>query len=76
MPTLRDLRKLALLSSTELADAVQVSRKTIWEWEHAQSRPSPAHQRRLVVFLKISPAELLQAIEETAKESKKELAAA
>ena len=76
MPTLRDLRKQALLSSTELAGAMQVSRKAVWEWERAQSRPSPAHQRRLVVLLKVSPAELLQALEETAKEGKKERAAA
>ncbi len=76
MPTLRDLRKLALLSSTELAEAMQVNRKTVWEWEHAQSRPSPAHQRRLVEVLKVSPAELLQALDETAKEEKKERAAA
>ena len=72
MPTLRALRKLALLSIAELAAAVDVKRQAVWEWENGLTRPSPAHQRKLVKVLNLTPAELLQALEETAKEREKE----
>lgn len=76
MATLRVLRKHALLSMEELATVVGVRRQAVWEWENGLSQPRPAHQRKLVEVLKISPAELLQALEETAQESKKEQPAA
>jgi transcriptional regulator with XRE-family HTH domain len=72
MATLRMLRKQALLSMEELATAVGVKRQAVWEWEKGVSQPRPVHQRKLVAALKISPAELLQALEETAKENQKE----
>jgi DNA-binding transcriptional regulator YiaG len=76
MPTLKRLREEALLSSTELARLVGVSYHTVYEWEHAMARPSPANQRKLVVALNITPTVLLQAIEETRKEAKGDRAAA
>jgi DNA-binding transcriptional regulator YiaG len=76
MPTLKRLREEALLSSTELARLVGVSYHTVYEWEHAMARPSPANQRKLVVALNVTPAVLLQAIEETRKEAKGDRAAA
>ena len=72
MATLKHLRELMLLSQSELAHLVGVSLQTIYEWEHARARPSPVNRRKLVEVLKITPAELLQTLEETAEEGKKE----
>lgn len=71
MATLHVLRTQALLSMAELGAAVEVKRQAVWEWEHGLARPTPAHQRKLVEALNITPAELLQALEETAKEKQK-----
>lgn len=76
MPTLKRLREEALLTQEELANACGVSRQAVWKWEHAQARPSIAILRRLVEVLGKSPKEVLDAIDETAKERKKERPAA
>ena len=76
MPTLKRLREEALLSQTELAHQIGVSLQTIYDWEHARARPSPANRRKLVVALGVSATDLLQAIEETRKEYEKDRAAA
>ncbi len=72
MPTLKRLRELAVLSRSELAEACGVSRQTIWEWESGRARPTALRQRKLLEALKITPAELLDALEETRKEKEKE----
>lgn len=76
MPTLKQLREKGMLTQEELAQACDVSRYTIWEWEHARARPSIANQRKLVRALMVSPPDLLQAIEETRKEAENGCAAA
>ncbi len=76
MPTLKRLREEALLSPTELARLLGVSYHSVYEWEHAMARPSPANQRKLVVALGVSSTQLLQAIEETRKEYESGWAAA
>ena len=72
MATLKHLRDLMLISQSELAHLVGVSIQSIYEWEHARAQPSYANRRKLVEVFKITPAELLQALEETAKEREKE----
>ena len=76
MPTLRQLREKVMLTQEELAQACGVRRYTIWEWEHARARPSIANQRKLVKAFEVNSIDLLQAIEETKKESGDDRAAA
>jgi DNA-binding transcriptional regulator YiaG len=68
MATLKDLRERALLSQVELARLLGVNSKTVWDWEHGNVKPSSANRRKLVIVLRVTPQELLQAIEESAKE--------
>ncbi len=72
MATLRDLRELAMLSQTELAQRVGVSKQSVWEWEHGEAKPAPVHRRKLLEVLGVTPRELLDAIAETAKQAKQE----
>ena len=65
MATLKDLREEAMLSKVELAQQCGVSNQTVWEWETARAKPSPAHQRKLVEIFKKSPREVLDAIKAT-----------
>jgi transcriptional regulator with XRE-family HTH domain len=69
---LRELRELALLSQTELAQKVGVSKQSVWEWEHGDAKPAPAHRRKLLEVLGVTPQQLLDAIAETAKEAEEE----
>jgi transcriptional regulator with XRE-family HTH domain len=79
--TLRDLRELALLSQSELAQKLKVSKQAITEWEHGRAKPSPDHRRRLLEVLNatghvnLTSKDLLDAINETAHDGEKELAA-
>jgi transcriptional regulator with XRE-family HTH domain len=75
MATLKELREEALLSKVELARLCQVSYQTVWEWENAKARPSPAHQRQLVDIFHRSPRELLDAIKATQEAAKERPAA-
>ena len=65
MPTLRDLRERALLSSGELAKLCAVTKAAVSLWESGEHRPSAEHQRKLVTIFKCSPDELLAALRET-----------
>lgn len=71
MPTLKQLREQALLSQSELAEAIGVHPRSILDWEHGRKLPRPAHRRKLAEALKISPQELLAAMKET-KERRKQ----
>jgi transcriptional regulator with XRE-family HTH domain len=79
--TLRDIRELALLSQSELAQKLKVSKQAITEWEHGRAKPSPDHRRRLLEVLnatghvQLTSKDLLDAINETARVEGKELAA-
>lgn len=70
MATLKELREEAMLSKVELAQRCQVSFQTVWEWETARARPSPAHQRKLVEIFQKSPREVLDAIKATQEAAK------
>lgn len=72
MATLRDLRDLAMLSQTELAQLVGVSKQSVWEWEHGEAKPAPVHRRKLLEIFGVTPQQLLDAIAETAKQAKPE----
>ncbi|GEM_PF-1649724 len=65
MPTLRDLRERALLSSGELAKLCAVTKSAVSLWESGEHRPSAEHRRRLVTIFQCSADELLAAIRET-----------
>lgn len=75
MKTFKRLREEAMLSQTGLADACGVSKQTTWEWEHAYARPSPENMRKLVEVLGKGASEILDALDATAEEAKKEAAA-
>lgn len=61
---LRELRKNALMTQQELAAALGVDQKRISQWENGEVRPRPANLRRLCDALKVTPRELLDALEE------------
>ena len=67
MPTLKDLREMALLSQSELAKLCNVQKQAVWHWENGVSRPSAEHQRQLVKIFNCTPGELLAALKETQK---------
>lgn len=62
MLTLKDLRKRAMLTQSELAEKVGVRYQTIYYWESGRGIPRPTHQRLLVEALKCTPDELLTAL--------------
>jgi transcriptional regulator with XRE-family HTH domain len=75
MPTLKRLREEAALSQIELGRVCGVSSHTIWRWEQALSRPSPEHRRKLSEIFGKTPKEVLEAIDTTAEQAKKQAAA-
>lgn len=67
MPTLKQLRELAMLTPDEVAKACGVTRQSVWKWEHGIAKPSIPIRRKLVEIFGVSPSELIQAIEESGK---------
>ena len=53
-------RKKALLTQEDLADLMQVSRQTIYKWEHNLSNPELGKLAQLTKILKISFDDLLK----------------
>jgi transcriptional regulator with XRE-family HTH domain len=60
----RVARKLTL---DDLAQALGVSKPTIWAWEHAKSRPRPERHAALARILKV-PVEVLMHVEPMAND--------
>ncbi|HLV97327.1 MAG TPA: helix-turn-helix transcriptional regulator [Ktedonobacterales bacterium] len=75
MITLRRLREEAAYSLSEVAQGCGVRRQTVWQWENAKARPSPAHRRKLAEFFKCEPKEILAIVEATEQEFKERAAA-
>jgi DNA-binding transcriptional regulator YiaG len=48
---IRDARTQAHLSQTELAARLQVSLRTVQNWEAGIGLPQPKHRRRIALFL-------------------------
>lgn len=48
---IRDARKRAHLSQTELASQLNVSLRTVQNWEAGIGLPQPKHRRRIAAFL-------------------------
>ena len=67
MPTLKQLRELAMLTPDEVAKACGVTRQSVWKWEHGTAKPSIPVRRKLVEIFGVSSSELIQAIEESGK---------
>lgn len=57
---LRELRRKKGLSVTELANALGVSRPTVWSWESARNQPRKKHVAALAATLEVSENEILQ----------------
>ena len=64
-PSLRELRRRAMLTQQELADRLGVDQRRIHEWESGTAMPRPVNQRRLCEALGVTSAELLDALEGT-----------
>lgn len=62
------LRRAALLTQAELAGKVGVHQQALGRWETGQVRPQPKAQRALVVALGCTPAQLLDALEESGRQ--------
>ncbi len=75
MKTFKRLRQEAMLTQGGLAAACGVSKQTVWEWEHAYARPSPENMKKLVVILGKEAPEILDALDATAEQAKKDAAA-
>ena len=65
---LRELRKNALLTQQELADALGTHLRVVQKWEGGEARPRPANLRRLCEVLGVTPRELLAALEQPEEE--------
>ncbi len=61
---LREWRRRRLLSQQELAKLLGVRYQTVQRWEGGAALPQPASRRKLCEVLRITPEELLQALEE------------
>ncbi len=70
MPTLQQLRQLAILTQAELAEELGVSVTTISHWETGSKRPRASNIRKLAKVLGVSPQEVLAAINETSSHQK------
>ncbi len=76
MPTVKQLRDLAILTQAELAEEVGVSVTTISHWETGSKRPRASNIRKLAKVRKlakalgVSPQEVLAAINETSSQQK------
>jgi transcriptional regulator with XRE-family HTH domain len=70
MPTLQQLRQLAILTQAELAEELGVSVTTISLWETGSKRPRASNIRKLAKALGVSPQEVLAAINETSSHQK------
>jgi transcriptional regulator with XRE-family HTH domain len=70
MPTVKQLRDLAILTQAELAEEVGVSVTTISHWETGSKRPRASNIRKLAKVLGVSPQEVLAAINETSSQQK------
>ena len=57
---IRDLRKKRGMSQEELAEALQVSRQTIYKWENDLTMPDASNLKALTRVLKVSYEELLE----------------
>src|SRR5713101_6921258 len=60
MPTVKQLRDLAILTQAELAEEVGVSVTTISHWETGSKRPRASNIRKLAKVLGVSPRRFLQ----------------
>ena len=77
MKTFKRLRQEALFTQTGLAAECDVSKQTIWNWEHGYSRPGPENMKRLIILLGKEVSEILDALDATAaEEAAKKVAAA
>ena len=71
LTSLRELRRLKLMTQKELAQAVGVRKyQTVHNWEIGLAYPRPAQQRRLCEVLGVTPEELLAALDQSAAEGK------
>ena len=61
MATLKEMRDKAILTQEELAQAVGVSKMTIYSWERGETSPRPAHIRKLAEVLGRTPTEVREA---------------
>ena len=63
-------QRLALkLTLDDLAQALGVSKPTIWAWEHARSRPRPERHAALAQILKMPVEALMSASSTTVEQS-------
>lgn len=63
--TLKTIREEAVLSATEVAILVGVSKSTMSLWENGIRRPSPRHIRKLADVYHLTPQAMKQIIDET-----------
>ncbi len=60
---LQRLRKTAVLTQQELANAVGVHLRVVQSWEAGEAMPRPANIRKLAEVLGVTPREVLAALE-------------
>ncbi|GEM_PF-1140303 len=70
MKTFKRLREEAMISQTNLAIRMGISRQTLSDWERAKARPGPDNLRKLVEILGKPASEILDALDATARERK------
>ncbi|CAN5521555.1 hypothetical protein BH23CHL2_BH23CHL2_07760 [soil metagenome] len=58
MRSLREWRKLRLLSIRDVAEAADLSTKTIFDAEHGNTRPTLQTMRRLCAALNVEPGQV------------------
>lgn len=63
MAAFRQRRKSKGLSLQDLADRLQVSLNTVWNWEHGKTQPRPAQYPQLAFHLGIEPLHLAEMID-------------
>lgn len=61
------LRRLAGLTQAELAERAGIRQQRVAEWERGVHLPRPAAQRQLAEALGVTPAQVFEAIEESAR---------
>lgn len=66
--TLKEIRKAAGMTQTDVGKALDVNQSAVTHWEVADTRPVRKHRVKLCKLYKISESELLAAVEESAKE--------
>ena len=62
---LREYRIKSLLTMQELADAIGVSRHTVWKWEKGLSMPQARYLRKLTTTLNIPKEEIVTVVAQT-----------